>query len=312
MDSWFLLLPTLLLFFVVTAYISKAMAASRTLMVNFSDDTNTEKIRVDPAVVVSSGVDLYSLFNVSASGYLGAMLEIMDRTSGKYKPLQLADPLNWTNGMLIVLCLVPTKQDAVLAIKGRAFDLPEITIGGKLLQVKEHSQADLGTGLNTWDGAIVLAKYLEKHRHIVSSASVLELGAGTGVAGIAAALLGADTVTLSDLPYVIDNLKENVKLNTEDRQDDQGTNVCTNSRIDVQVVDWFDRATYPVETAWDYIIGADVVWLEHLVPGLIDTLVACARPNTQILLSHQVCAKSIIMYETIDMCMLKTDSQYWN
>ena len=38
---------------------------------------------------------------------------------------------------------------------------------------------------------------------------------------------------------------------------------------------------------WDVIIGADVVWLEELVPHLINVLVHLIGPNTVLLLSHQ-------------------------
>ena len=49
----------------------------------------------------------------------------------------------------------------------------------------------------TWDGAIVLAKYLETFPDTVRNKNVLELGAGTGVAGMAASLLGAKNVLLT-------------------------------------------------------------------------------------------------------------------
>ena len=62
---------------------------------------------------------------------------------------------------------------------------------------QEREEASRGTGLITWDGAIVLAKYLETHPTIVHGKSVLELGAGTGVAGIAAVLLGASSALLT-------------------------------------------------------------------------------------------------------------------
>lgn len=38
---------------------------------------------------------------------------------------------------------------------------------------------------------------------------------------------------------------------------------------------------------WDVIIGADVVWLEELVPHLVNVLVHLIGPNTVLLLSHQ-------------------------
>lgn len=60
-------------------------------------------------------------------------------------------------------------------------------------------------------------------------------------------------------------------------------------KIDVSVLDWADPTTYPVlEEEWDVVIGADVVWLEHLVPSLVAALNAVCSTNTLLLLSHQV------------------------
>lgn len=43
--------------------------------------------------------------------------------------------------------------------------------------------------------------------------TVIELGSGTGLAGIAASILGAATVVLTDLPYALKNTQVNVDLN---------------------------------------------------------------------------------------------------
>ena len=65
------------------------------------------------------------------------------------------------------------------------------------VSLQEREEAFLGTGLITWDGAVVLAKYMEWHPSAVSQKRILEVGAGTGVAGMAAALLGASSVLLT-------------------------------------------------------------------------------------------------------------------
>jgi predicted nicotinamide N-methyase len=53
--------------------------------------------------------------------------------------------------------------------------------------------------LYTWPAAVVLARYLARHQAtLVAGAVCLELGAGTGLVGTAAALLGAARVVLTD------------------------------------------------------------------------------------------------------------------
>jgi hypothetical protein len=63
--------------------------------------------------------------------------------------------------------------------------------------------------------AVVLAKYLESsYSAAMAGKTVVELGAGTGVAGIAASILGAAKVFITDLPYTLPNARENVRLNS--------------------------------------------------------------------------------------------------
>lgn len=93
----------------------------------------------------------------------------------------------------------------------------------------------MGTGVSTWDGAVVLSKYFENHPELVQGKLVLELGSGTGVAGISAALLGARQVLLSDLAYTMDNLQSNVR--------ESG---LSNDIVNTKIVDWCDSSTYPI------------------------------------------------------------------
>jgi Lysine methyltransferase len=44
--------------------------------------------------------------------------------------------------------------------------------------------------------------------------------------------------------------------------------------------------SYP-DPQWDVVIGADVVWLEELVPLLVRALTALCGPDTLLLLAHQ-------------------------
>jgi predicted nicotinamide N-methyase len=193
-------------------------------------------------------------------------------------------------------------------IRGRAFDTSSGLImktarGEYPIHIQEPGQAHLGTGLNTWDGSLVLAKYLEKHESIIMNKKVLELGAGTGIAGMAAALLGAKFTLLTDLDYVLPNLVSNVIgsmpsfvdiIDTSDRMETKLIMDNDHNYIAVQKCDWKDKLSYPQELGpWDVILGADIVWLESLVPALVNTLVQCAHDNTTIIISHQVSINSV-------------------
>eukprot|EP01038_Epipyxis_sp_PR26KG_P007417 gene7417-10109_t len=168
----------------------------------------------------------------------------------------------------------------ILAIKGRLFDISQgLIINNHVLSVNEQSQASLGTGLNTWDGSIILAKYFEHNYNIVYNKNILEVGAGTGVAGIACYYLEAKYVMLTDLKYTLDNLRANIELNNNNNN---------NNKVMIAAeLDWSDELSYPKNKNWDVIIGADVVWLEHLIPSLVNTIFKCSSNNTIIYLSHQ-------------------------
>jgi hypothetical protein len=123
-------------------------------------------------------------------------------------------------------------------------------------------------------------------------------------------MLGADTTTLSDLDYTIDNIKSNVDCNR--------IFINKNVNINVEMLDWFDESTYSFNNCsnnWDVIVAAgilyffiiyvyifviyyiyvymiDVVWLDHLVPPLVRALSLLATTNTTVLLSHQKRAQS--------------------
>jgi len=63
---------------------------------------------------------------------------------------------------------------------------------------KDGSGGDL-TGLRVWEAAPVLVQYLETHAaDLVEGRRVLDVGAGTGGVGLAAAMMGAKAVVLSE------------------------------------------------------------------------------------------------------------------
>jgi predicted nicotinamide N-methyase len=152
----------------------------------------------------------------------------------------------------------------------------------------------------------VLAKYLEHAQLVCSSPSCtgIELGAGTGLAGLALAALGAKVhayvsiayttealvyarkaqvvlhdltaamrntyasqeVVLTDLPYALDNLAANVQRNAHLWQDHS----CS---VSVLPLDWYSEDLGSLSgRTFDLILAADVVWLDELVPPLVRTL----------------------------------------
>ena len=74
---------------------------------------------------------------------------------------------------------------------------------------------ELGTGTTVWRAAVSLARLLtSSFSHLVEGKRVLELGSGTGLAGLAAGAAGASSLLLTDLPPVLPLLRSNVSRNS--------------------------------------------------------------------------------------------------
>lgn len=115
------------------------------------------------------------------------------------------------------------------------------------------------------------------------SKRVLELGSGCGLVGIAAGVLGAEQVILTDLPYCLPLMRANVNRHR--------TNVMASGcrRIECATCDWFDPP-HMNEFGADVILIADCVWVQELVQPLLATLEKLlegrSRP-VQVLISYQ-------------------------
>ncbi|CAM9826957.1 unnamed protein product, partial [Pylaiella littoralis] len=81
-----------------------------------------------------------------------------------------------------------------------------------------------------WDCSLVLVKYLEKYPEEVRGKGVLELGCGVGLPGVAAAVLGAAEVTLTDMAAGRQAFERTVELNP----------VVAN-RLEGRVLQWGDE-----------------------------------------------------------------------
>lgn len=79
-----------------------------------------------------------------------------------------------------------------------------------------EAPGDLGIGGKLWDGALVLSRWLagSEGRALVEEARCLELGAGTGLVGLAATRLGASQVVITDMNEVVPLITRNAKCNT--------------------------------------------------------------------------------------------------
>jgi predicted nicotinamide N-methyase len=163
-------------------------------------------------------------------------------------------------------------------------DCFRMTIGGHEMELEqEYAWASVDTvGLTVWDASLVLAAYLEqlqmaKGKELFAGRRVLELGSGCGVAGIAAALLGA-RVVLTDWEVCIPLLRRNAARNAP---------LCAHP-VEVQLLSWRleEEAGCGCEP-YEIVLGADLLYQSHAILPLLRTLHRLTNPSSLILFSYE-------------------------
>mmetsp|Transcript_15065 Transcript_15065/g.42274 ORF Transcript_15065/g.42274 Transcript_15065/m.42274 type:complete len:354 (-) Transcript_15065:288-1349(-) len=153
---------------------------------------------------------------------------------------------------------------------------------------REREKAEDGRiGNMLFTSSVLLARWLLQNEKIVAGKSVLELGSGLGLAGIAAARLAADC-TLTDLWRFVPNLQYNLRLNREFIGAVAGDTTPQVDRVRAVALDWTaavpedspenggGEEKAPAATTFptpDVIIGADIVherWMAGAVCCMLD------------------------------------------
>ncbi|NXW75550.1 MT21A methyltransferase, partial [Hirundo rustica] len=151
----------------------------------------------------------------------------------------------------------------------------------------------LGVAAVVWDAAVVLCAYLEMEGIDLRDRSVIELGAGTGLLGIVVTLLGTKEpagvralystccahVTITDRAAALEFLESNVQANLPPE---------LRHRAVVKELTWGkDLDNFP-PGAFDFVLGADIVYLEETFVELLQTLEHLCSERTVILLSCRI------------------------
>ena len=117
------------------------------------------------------------------------------------------------------------------------------------------------TGLSVWASAVVLGRWCAANPAKLEGKRCLELGAGTGLAGLAAAAYARPaSVCLTDFAdSTLANLRHNVELNS---------GAAVSMPVSVAQMDWDDPETWPAPPAgagggvaqYDVLLGADLLY----------------------------------------------------
>ncbi|KAL1515989.1 hypothetical protein AB1Y20_002602 [Prymnesium parvum] len=142
-------------------------------------------------------------------------------------------------------------------LTSRRFVLPRAGASFCVAQGSGTSTAELfarGDGHVVWEAADAVLRWLDDEYapHGLCGRVVLELGAGTGVCGLACALLGASRVVLTDLPQAVPLLRRNAAG-------------CahlwpTATRVEVAELTWGDEAAARAIEGVDLVLACDCVY----------------------------------------------------
>eukprot|EP01063_Lacrimia_lanifica_P035888 TRINITY_DN6964_c0_g1_i1.p3 TRINITY_DN6964_c0_g1~~TRINITY_DN6964_c0_g1_i1.p3 ORF type:complete len:217 (+),score=84.63 TRINITY_DN6964_c0_g1_i1:2173-2823(+) len=141
----------------------------------------------------------------------------------------------------------------------------------------EHLVGHDATARWVWDAATPFAKWVCKYPERVKGKTAVEIGAGTGLVGIAAAKVGAKRVVLTDLPTELPLLRENVELNG------------MGESMEVQVCSWGDDEHLAALGQPDVVLVSDCLYgRESDLPAelLFKTLQALCGPHTHIYMAY--------------------------
>lgn len=168
------------------------------------------------------------------------------------------------------------------------------------IQLYEPSLTGDNLGHKTWAASYLLAKQLPtllprhfpriKTRQIENRPFVLELGAGTGLVGLAASALFSTLTTLTDLDGIVPNLRYNIEKN-------KALTSYTKSVVHASELDWSDAHNEFFQRKWDaenglmeyrdhidmdkykydIILAADSLYAPEHVEWLIKTMAAFLR-----------------------------------
>ncbi|XP_035264421.1 protein N-lysine methyltransferase METTL21A isoform X2 [Anguilla anguilla] len=176
-----------------------------------------------------------------------------------------------------MMALVPYDRNSIPALSKLHDPSVEFHFANRRLRLTQDWNR-LGVAAVVWDAAVVLCMYMELGQIELAGKTVIELGAGTGLAGIVAALLGA-RVTITDREPALELLRANVHDNVPPEQ--QGA-------VAVSELTWGEGLERYPAGGYDVVLGADIVYLEETFPALLRTLEHLSSDGTAVLLACRI------------------------
>ncbi|KAM5228942.1 protein N-lysine methyltransferase METTL21A isoform 1-T1 [Ctenodactylus gundi] len=189
------------------------------------------------------------------------------------------------------MALVPYEETVGVGLQKFHKPLATFSFANHTIRIRQDWR-QLGVAAVVWDAAVVLSTYLELGAVELKGLSAVELGAGTGLVGIVAALLGDDLhipfslshivgahVTITDRKVALEFLTSNVQANLPPHVQPKAV---------VKELTWGQNLEKFSPGEFDLILGADIIYLEETFTDLLQTLEHLCSNHSVILLACRI------------------------
>ena len=213
----------------------------------------------------------YPVFIMVEFSVESELLEVIPITS---LPIKIQTKQEQEN-LRFVLIRSKSKEFAGKAITEQVYDLYDLQCSGIRrtgdLFICENS-GNMGIAGKVWDSSFVLMEYLTskavdldiRHRH------VLELGAGTGIAGLKVALLlKPKSILLTDMTDYVPLLKCNITINN------------LHHVASADVLEWGKGPNHSLKEEYSLVIASDVVYFPEGYEPLVKTIETLLNRQSQ-------------------------------
>lgn len=154
--------------------------------------------------------------------------------------------------------------------------------------LKINQDLSYGYAGEVWDAALVLTNFIinkdNKHTFYFQNKTILELGSGTGICGLTAAMKNPKRVFITDkeIGLIRTNYEENKSI------------FPSSTEVEVIKLDWTQIEDYEkIQDNIDYIICSDIIWRPELFSSILNTIDHFTKIfETQIIFCYQYRKKS--------------------
>jgi len=157
-------------------------------------------------------------------------------------------------------------------------------LSGKTLNITQNTSSDVGCVV--WDAALVFINYLSKtyveKKDDFKDKTVIELGTGTGVVGLAAATVDCKKVYITDLEQYAELAKQNILNNKE----------VVKCGIQFESLDWRESELFKNKLLSDgervdVILACECICYEESIASLVSCIEQLCTQDTLIYITYE-------------------------